>query len=127
MPGTGTKQQKKAPAPVSATAKAATAPVVITIANGEPDQDPVTVDSGTRITFINDDNVSYAIEMTSNGNATPPLEIVLPALASVTVVAASTNGKKTVDYTLTVIQQAQSNLTVRNDTGGGGGRIIINS
>jgi plastocyanin len=122
MPGTGTKQKKAAAPPP---AVAASAPTVITVTGGVPAPNEVTVPSGTRIIFINNDQASYTIEMTAN-NATAPIEVLLPGLTTVTVVANSPNGKKTVDYLLNVLPQARSSSAVTNDAGGGG-RIIISS
>jgi plastocyanin len=118
MPGTATKQ-KKAPAP--AAAAPSSAPTLITVTGGDPDPDEVTVSSGTRVQFANDDEVCYLVQMTAK-NAAPGVDVVLPALASVSVVAAATLQQKTATYQLTAIPQAGH----RNDGSGGGGRIIIN-
>jgi plastocyanin len=120
MPGTGTKPKKTA---ASAAAAAGSAPIPITVSGGNPDPDTVTVSVGTRIQFTNYDSVGYLIQMSSNGAATPPVDVVLPALSTVSVVASATNQKQTATYQLTAI--AQSNTGAHTDTGGGG-RIIIN-
>jgi plastocyanin len=120
MPGTGTKQQKKAAAP--ARAATSSAPFIITVSGGKPDPDDVTVSSGDRIQFTNDDEVCYIIQMTSKNASAPAAHVVLPGLSTVSVVAAATLQQQTATYQLTALQAAG----VRTDTGGGGGRIIIN-
>ena len=119
MPGTATKQ-KKAPAP--AAAAPSSAPTLITVTGGDPDPDEVTVSSGTRVQFTNDDEVCYLIQMTAK-NAAPGVDVVLPALSSVSVVAAATLQQKTASYQLPAIPQARG---VKDAGSGGGGRIIIN-
>jgi plastocyanin len=121
MPGTATKQ-KKAAAPASA--PTSTAPVPITVAGGEPDPDSVTVSAGTRVQFTNDDEVCYLIQMTTKNGGAPGVDVVLPALASVSVVAAATLQQRTAEYQLTALPQSRTRG--KNDLSGGGGRIIVN-
>ncbi len=122
MSGTGTKQ-KKTPPPAPPPAAASSAPTIVMVTNGDPSPDPVTVAPGARIQFTNNDTQGYLIELLSVKGNTPAINVMLPALASITLMVNPASSAGTTEYNLLVIKQP---VGIRTDTGGGGGRIIIN-
>jgi hypothetical protein len=123
MPGTGSAAKLKK-APPTGTSTAGASPTIITVSGGSPTPDTVNVLAGARIQFINDDGQSYLIRMLSSTGTAPAIDVVLPALASVTLMVDPATREATKEYKLLAIKL--SHVGLRADTSGGGGRIIIN-
>jgi hypothetical protein len=120
MAGTATKL-KKAPAPPPAAAGAS--PTIITVTGGNPSPDTTNVVAGGRIQFTNNDNQSYLLRMLSSAGTASEIDVVLPALCSLTLIVDPDSKQATKEYELLAIKLAHG---PRSATGGGGGRIIIN-
>ncbi len=120
MAGSATKLKKTPPPPPAA---AGASPTIITVTGGDPAPSSVTVGAAARIQFINNDNQSYLIRMQNSEGTPHTIAVVLPALSSIALMVDPDTGQATTVYELSVIVVARGPKT---DTGGGGGKIIIN-
>jgi len=93
---------------------------------GNPIEDPAYVDEGSTVQFENRDTVEYSIRLwTKKGIGHPVIDVLLPALGSVTCMTDPDDKKKNdCEYEL-----FETSLRIPDKGGkaasGGGGRIII--